>query len=1628
MSTTASGTSVDSSSTANQEPRKRRLVHDSDLSFKWIPSREPDEDRIEVLGSQLQDIWDNEVHRVGRKRASLARAMFICFGRHFLRAAFCEMIGKCVCGITTSIILGLLVNDIQTYSFQLDQNKIKQNQTNATTGVEASLNWGWSSVEAHICYKSVMLFLLLTSGLKASQYYLYQSTYTGMKCRLACTYLIYRKALKISLVAFEATTSGQIMNLITNDVNKFDTAFYYMQYIYIAPLHTIVVLSILATFYMGPIPTSVGGLLICVYLTAQVFLGRLFGNFRKDLTLKIDERVRLMGELIDSIAIIKMYAWEEHFEKNISRVRSNELSVLKRVLTLRAINLSLFYGASKLVLMVIFVTYVLMGNLVSSGVVFTALTMTNSMRTYLTLYFPYSVALFSEIQVSLERIRQFLIQDEMNMVQKVRPLPLEALAEPFPSISSTTLRRHQMSVPSTSTERTSKLGSRSRDRRLSCLITPNSIELIEHMDKSALSSSKHPSDAVGLVPSLQVTAKQSTECKICNKFDRNDSIIDKKFAIVFHKVSVAWPKTANGNCNSNSDLPPSESCRRATGPTSQSLPAPPQQQQQQQQTSIFNNLTAHIKHHEFVMIVGRVGAGKSSLLMTLLNELPIQGGSIRISGSISYASQEPWLFAGSLRENITIAWHKRAGRDYKHMPPRLEHRYREVLRICCLDRDINLLPEGDQTLVGERGSTLSGGQKARVNLARALFYDADIYLLDDPLSAVDSSVAKYIFDECFRTFLKRKTVLLVTHQVQFSAPAQKVLLLYDSPEFCYGPATRVLYKLFKQYNIDPKAAVPNVDQPNEECKVVPVPVNEDLSNSGQQWSQAQNALASDERPIGEIETGSLTNMQSLSSDELIQTVNSLEDFIGSNKEQQASVRSDPDSLEQQVQQQNSRLAESARTIKQIVAKQPTAPMRSPTFRLLAETSVASNEAAPDSPGANLETYLYYTRQAAPMLFVFVFVLANVMTQFLFNGTDYFLSEWSNSEEISSINRSLSMRTDNEELNSDAYRKLHWKLQQLLQRSSNVIKLDSNGKQSNKTTIKLNNDNNTSAHSEKDLPRHPYGFFDGVELKYMCLIYLAIIICLLTASFARNMIFFRSCFRASTVIHEKALHAVLHAPMSFFDRNSIGSILARFSTDLDTLDDAIPQNAIDVIEISTNVTGIIIVTAIVSIYNVIPAFLVLFVANYCRRVTSRAITRLKQIEAIKRGRVFSRLMSTLHGLTTIRVFKLETVINRRFERAQNEHTHAWYSYLNGLHRLTVSIDTACISYFFVLISITLLMVFLGYLEASLVGLLVSQVIILPGPLQWGARQITELQSLMTALIRIRDYASLEGEQEVASAPKLCAPVGWPSKGSIRYEKVTLSYVSGADVLSDVSFEILPGQRIGIVGRTGAGKSSVIAALFRMIDYRGHIYIDDVDTKQIKLSELRSSVSIIPQEPVLFTGSIRQNLDPFESQTDERIWSALNSVGLKKLVAELDGGLSALVSEGGHNFSAGQRQLVCLARAILRQNKVLVLDEATANVDPETDEFIQTTIRDRFKGCTLITIAHRLHTIMDSDKVLVLDASKVREFDEPHVLLQNSSSLFAAMVASTGVDAVRLKRIAELNYVRARQQQVDTADKK
>lgn len=386
----------------------------------------------------------------------------------------------------------------------------------------------------------------------------------------------------------------------------------------------------------------------------------------------------------------------------------------------------------------------------------------------------------------------------------------------------------------------------------------------------------------------------------------------------------------------------------------------------------------------------------------------------------------------------------------------------------------------------------------------------------------------------------------------------------------------------------------------------------------------------------------------------------------------------------------------------------------------------------------------------------------------------------------------------------------------------------------------------------------------------------------------------------------------------------------------------------------------------------------------------------------RSPLFSHVNATLQGLSTIRVSGAEKRLDSEFYSHLDHNSSASFLYVCTSRAFAFWLDFVCVFYIAV-VTYSFLFLQSDTVTGGNVGLTISQVISLIGVCQWGMRQFAELENQMISVERVTEYADLKSEAALLSSSdsENNPPDNWPSKGALKLESVNLRYSDDGDfVLRNLSVSIQAGEKIGIVGRTGAGKSSIVQALFRLAHVEGTIEIDGINTESLGLHALRSKISIIPQDPVLFAGTLRSNLDPFGHQPDQELWQALESVQLKNMAKKmLVAGLDSKISDGGTNFSMGQRQLICLARAILCNNRILVLDEATANVDPETDQLIQSTIRSRFVDCTVLTIAHRLNTVMDSDRVMVMDSGKCVEFGNPSDLLQIKNSIFRSLVDQT-----------------------------
>ncbi|KAL3283449.1 hypothetical protein HHI36_006594 [Cryptolaemus montrouzieri] len=910
-------------------------------------------------------------------------------------------------------------------------------------------------------------------------------------------------------------------------------------------------------------------------------------------------------------------------------------------------------------------------------------------------------------------------------------------------------------------------------------------------------------------------------------------------------------------------------------------------------TPILRDLNFKLAPGTLCAVIGPIGSGKSSFLKLLLGELVSSSGSIELSGDISYASQEPWLFASTVRNNILFG----EKFDKSH--------YRTVTKVCALEKDFDQFPEGDATSVGDRGVSLSGGQRARINLARAVYKDSDIYLLDDPLSAVDTKVGRHLYDQCILRYLRGKTRILVTHQLQYLKSADIIIVLNKGVIAAQGTF-------------------------------------EELSQSDLDFTKL--LIAADESQ--ETET-------------------------------------------------NRRLTRLFSTVSEIS-----------TISSIAESSkdVLEKDNEEDQGGYKGSSFWAYVRsgKSIPMICLVVFLL--LFCQVLLSSTDYWLTFWTNQEEKRHLANDFNSSVDpmvitNIEVLDENSPDVYYSYIPDLTESKNIF--------SNLTdTISLYTHNFQDRFTDSVV-------VDGKEYVLLTTevsmyIYIVFVILMIIFSLICALMFFYSCMSTSKSLHNKMFHCLLETPMRFFDTNPAGRVLNRFSKDMGTIDELLPRSLMDAAQKLSVMGGILVMVSISNPYLLIaipilgPIFIIVtkwFVA------TARNI---KLVEGVSKSPVFSYVSSSIDGLTTIRATKIENLLMKQFDDHQDVHSSAWYLTVLCSSAFGLWLDLICVIFVCAVVGGFVIMDQYTEVEGSYIGLGISQSLILVGMLQYGMKQIADVVNFLTSVERVLAYTQLEREHPLETPKDKKPKEPWPNNGKIVFDRLILRYVhTDPPVLNNLNLELMPTEKIGIVGRTGAGKSSLIAALFRLAPIEGRIIIDGVDTKTLGLKDLRRKISIIPQEPVLFSASMRYNLDPFDEFSDDKLWDVIEEVELKDVINNLD----FMVTEGGSNFSVGQRQLICLARAILRNNRILILDEATANVDPKTDELIQKSIRRKFRNCTVLTIAHRLNTIMDSDKVLVMDSGCKVEFDHPHILLQNPEGYFTKMLLETGPTMTQtLKTIA------------------
>ncbi|XP_060250605.1 ATP-binding cassette sub-family C member 4-like isoform X16 [Ovis aries] len=1193
------------------------------------------EDRSQHLGEELQGYWDQEVLRAQQdaREPSLTKAIIKCYGKSYLVWGMLTFLEEGT-RVVQPIFLGKMVSYVENYD-PSDSAALHE-----AYGYAAGLS------------ACVLVWAVL------HHLYFYHMQRVGMRLRVAVCRMIYSKALRLSRSAMGKTSTGQVVNLLSNDVNQFDQVMMFLHYLWVGPLQVVAVTALL---WMEIGMSCLAGMaVLIILLLLQSCFAMSFSSLRSKTTALTDKRIRTMSEVVTGIRTIKMNAWEKSFIDRITRLRRKEISKILRSSYLRGMNLASFFAVSKIMIFVTFVANELLDNLITGSQVFVVVMLFEALRFSSTLFFPMAVEKVSEAVVSIQRIKNFLLLDEISQC--------------YPHLPS-----------------------------------------------------------------------------------------DGKMIVDVQVFTASWEKAS--------------------------------------ETPTLQGLSFSVRPGELLAVVGPVGAGKSSLLCAVLGELPPSQGQVSVHGRIAYVSQQPWVFPGTVRSNILF------GKKYE------VDRYEKVIKACALEEDLWLLGAEAIIEIGDGGTPLSEGQKARISLARAVYQDADIYLLDDPLSAVDAGVSRHLFEQCVRQALKEKITILVTHQLQYLKDASQILMLKDGKMVERGTYSEFLKSRADIFSLFEKG--------NEQSEPSPVPgaptvISESLVQSLQSPRPSLKDAAPEDQEI-----------------ENIQVTLPLEDHL--------------------------------------------------------EGKVG------------FKTYKNYFTAGADWLVIIFLILVNIAAQVAYVLQDWWLAFWAN-------------------LQSDLY-------------SGALVKEDE------AVVFVLN---------------WYLGVYSGLTVSTVLF------------GITKSLLIFYILVNSSQTVHNKMLETILRAPVLFFHRNPIGRILNRFSKDIGHMDDLLPLTFQDFIQAFLLVVGVVGVMVAAVPWTAIPVIPLGIIFFFLRRYFLETSQDVKRLECTTRSPVFSHLASSLQGLWTIRAYKAEQKFQELFDAHQDLHSEAWFLLLTMSRWLAVYLDVIC-AIFVTLVAFGAL-ILAETLTPGQVGLVLSLTLTLMGMFQWCVRQSAEVENMMISVERGIEYTDLE--KEAPWELGYCPPPLWPPNGRISFFSVNLRYNSDSPlVLRNLEAFIYPRGKYGIVGRTGAGKSSLIAALFRLSEPEGDIYIDGILTTSIGLHDLRKKMSVALQEPVLFTGTMRENLDPFNEHTDNELWNALEEVQLKESIESLPAKMNTELAESGLNLSVGQKQLVCLARALLKKNQILIMDKATSYVDPRTDELIQKIICERFAQCTVLTIAHRLSTVISCEWIMI-----------------------------------------------------------
>ena len=983
----------------------------------------------------------------------------------------------------------------------------------------------------------------------------------------------------------------------------------------------------------------------------------------------------------------------------------------------------------------------------------------------------------------------------------------------------------------------------------------------------------------------------------------------------------------------------------------------------------LRDINFSVKKGEFVCIIGEVGSGKSSLLNAILNNMiqvspeevkkildsrlindvndplqivpegkisialerdsnieknPMQTittkieekieidnekgnenekdyNKVYINGSIAYVCQTAFIENNTLRNNI-LFFH-----------PFNQDKYNKVLKISELLPDLEILKGGDMTEIGERGINLSGGQKARVSIARALYSDSEIYLFDDPISALDAHVGRNIINNVLCDYLKDKTRILVTHAIQYCNRADRIIYMKDGRIDWEGTFEELENQEFYKNMV--------IKKKNEEEALKKRKSEEiDFTNDKTDESGEENIMNTSEKKLNIN-----INLQRKTS------ANEEFDELKKNLDESNMEIEKPDQekvIEPLITEESDKNLELNKKVSEKEIKEEENNINIGNKEKQGEIKRITKDEDRVKGKLKGNVYATYFRNNGGALFVITLSFILISWQSLKCGSDLWLVHWKDTEQ-----------------NKKSDEGIDWK---------NFL------------------------------------MYSGLGISAALFVYL------------RLFIIYIGSISNSRSLHRNMLHHLIKAPINLYhDTVPKGQIFNRLSNDLFKIDIGESWMFYNVSSYSANLIGQIVVCAIFQPYCLILVPFIVVLGLFTMRYYLNCSREISRLESISRSPLLNSVNETVFGALTIRAFKLSNYFIDDFRRKADNFLKTRLFLVGIMNWYTLMLDF--LSYMFIVFLILFSIFFRQDFEPATIGILLNYCVQIQDELVRYLTCRSNLENDMVGLERAIAYTKIIQERP-DRMPKDEEIGIWPSEGSIRFENYSVQYRPETEiVLKNLNFEIRPKEKIGIVGRTGSGKSTIALCLFRILEAKeGAIYIDDVDISQVGLKKLRSNITIIPQDPTLMEGSLKFNIDPLNNHTEQEIEEVMREIGFwyicernleeNKNKPDEEKGLNMIITENGGNISIGERQLICITRAILRKSKIIIMDEATASIDVNTENIIQKAINNLLNDSTILTIAHRIKTVINSDRILVLDNGELKEFDSPKTLLENKNSMF------------------------------------